>query len=86
MTWLRSTPTAVVDAMSTMIPRLEADEARHASTVVAVGRSFKPGRWAKQQQAEWDRAARGGRSAAKKAPSAGELSAVGIKLKGAPRG
>jgi hypothetical protein len=85
MTWLERTPIAVFDALVTMLPRVEANEARTAATVAGVGNSFRPGSWAKRQQAEWNRAAEGGRSA-RKAPARTDLAAVGIKLTEVSRG
>jgi hypothetical protein len=85
MTWLERTPVAVLDALVAMMPRLEGNEARTASTVVGVGHSYRPGSWAKRQLTDWNRTADGGRSA-RKAPPATDLAGIGIKLTEVSRG
>jgi hypothetical protein len=85
MAWLERTPVAVLDALAAMMPRIEAHEAQTAATVVGVGHSYRPGSWAKRQLSEWSRTAGGGRSA-RKAPPAGDLAGVGIKLTEVSRG
>ena len=81
MTWLAETPSAVVGALSAMIPRISAHESRTRANEVAVGRGIKPGRWIKDQLKEWKREAEGGESDVQKVPGKRDLAQVGIGLR-----
>ena len=77
MEWLNEVPICVVNAHLAMLSPLQAEETRVAATVVGVGRSMKPGPWARRQIASWDSAAR----ARPGQPRQGVPMNAGIKVK-----
>jgi len=77
MDWLNKTPMCVVNAHLSMIGPLTADESRSAANVVGVGRSMRPGEWARRQISAWDKASRVGRG---EPTSQGVPPGAGIKV------
>ena len=84
MTWLAATPSAVVRACASMLPRLHAEESLTTASRVALGSGTLEPKSARDLQYRWAKTADGGRTKTRKAtPEALARVGIGVRAPGA---
>jgi len=84
MTWLRETPTCVVEACLAAMPRLEAEESIAQANRIAVGTGKVDADERRRMTREWARLANGPLFKRGPRPSADELGQMGIEIRHVP--